>query len=152
MTHTFKRILVAVDDSPAASAAIDEGIALAADEGAEIVFANVVSIKGERYMPGIDELERVPDHTTTPTLRNAAQRAKARGVPCTLELLVGYTPKQLALLADDLDVDLIMVGSRHLRGIQRAFVGSTSRALISESTRPILIVPYVRVEEAAAVY
>lgn len=151
MAHTFRRILVAVDDSPASSSAVDEGIALAADEGAEVVFAHVVSIMGEQYVPGIDKPERVPDRTTTPTLRDAEERAKASGVPCTLELLVGYPPKQLALLADDLDVDLIVVGSRHLTGIRRAFAGSTSRALLAESTRPVLVVPYVPVEEPAAV-
>jgi nucleotide-binding universal stress UspA family protein len=35
-------------------------------------------------------------------------------VPCTTELLIGYPPSQIAALADELDVDLIVVGSRHL--------------------------------------
>jgi nucleotide-binding universal stress UspA family protein len=45
------------------------------------------------------------------------------------------------LLADDLDVDLIVVGSRHLSAVKRFLLGSTSRELLSATTRQILVVP-----------
>ena len=38
-------------------------------------------------------------------------------------------------------VDLVVVGSRHLSGVKRFLLGSTSRALIGGSTRPLLVVP-----------
>ncbi|HEY5057538.1 MAG TPA: universal stress protein [Gaiellaceae bacterium] len=151
MTHQLKRILVAVDDSDASKTAVDEGIALAADDGAEIVFAHVVAIVGEQFVPGTKEPARVPGPAETPSLKAAEARAADAGVACTTELLVGYAPRQLALVADDRDVDLIVVGSRHLKGLKRVLLGSTSRALLAESTRAVLVVPYVPVEEAVAV-
>jgi len=151
MAHALKRILVAVDDSDASGAAVDEGIALADGAGAELVFAHVVGILGEQFMPGGKEPARVPGPVDTASLEAAKARAAAAGIPCTTELLVGFAPKQLALLADDLDIDLIVVGSRHLKGVKRLALGSTSRALLTESTRPVLVVPYVHVEEPAGV-
>ena len=136
MARALKRILVAVDDSPAASAAVDEAVALAVDEDAAIVFAHVVSTVGERFVPDAMDPERV----ATPALVFAEQRARAYAVPCNVELVPGDPPKQLAQLAEDLDVDLIVVGSRHLKGVRRVVLGSTSRALLSESTRPILVI------------
>jgi nucleotide-binding universal stress UspA family protein len=146
MARALKRILVAVDDSPAASAAVDEAVALAADEDAAIVFAHVVSTVGERFVPDAIAPERV----ATPALVSAEQQARAHAVPCTVELVPGDPPKQLAQLAEDLDVDLIVVGSRHLKGVRRVVLGSTSRALLSESTRPILVISARRDGTAAA--
>jgi len=147
MSRQLKRILVAVDDSGAAEAALDEGIVLAAGDRAELVFAHVTDILGEPFAPGGKQPARVPAPSDTASLVAAQARAAEAGVACTTELLVGYPPKQLALVADDLEIDLIVVGSRHLKGAKRVLLGSTSRALLAESKRPVLVVPYVQVEE-----
>jgi len=61
MTRKLERILIAIDDTPSSAAAIDQGLALAAGEGAEVVFVNVVSIVGEQFVRGEGKPERVPD-------------------------------------------------------------------------------------------
>jgi nucleotide-binding universal stress UspA family protein len=141
MTRKLERILIAVDETPSSSAAIEQGLAIALDENAEVVFAHVASILGEKFMHGEDKPDRVPTVERIEVLSEAASAAEEAGVPCTTELLIGYPPKQLALLAEELDVDLVVVGSRHLSGLKRFFLGSTSRTLLTESTRPILVVP-----------
>jgi nucleotide-binding universal stress UspA family protein len=141
MTRKLERILIAVDDTPSSSAAVEQGLALAHDEGAHVIFGHVVSILGEQFVPGNDKPERVPETAKTELLIEAEAKAETAGVPCTTELLIGYPPKQLALLADDLDVDLIVVGSRHLSAVKRFLLGSTSRELLSATTRQILVVP-----------
>lgn len=141
MTSRLERILIAVDDGPSSDAAIEQALALAADDRGSVVFAHVVSIVGEQFVPGGDKPDRVPDRARTAVLVAAAAKAEAAGVPCTTELLVGYPPTQIALLAEDLDVDLVVVGSRHLTGVKRFLLGSTSRALIGETTRPLLVMP-----------
>ena len=141
MTRKLERILIAIDDTPSSVVAVEQGLALAVDEGAHVVFVHVVSIVGEQFVPDDGAPDRVPDHARTEVLVDAVATAEAAGVPCTTELLVGYPPKQIAALADDLDVDLVVVGSRHLSGVKRFLLGSTSRALIGESTRPLLVVP-----------
>lgn len=141
MKGTLDRILIAVDESPSSDTAVDQALALAVGEGAEVVLAHVVSMFGEEFMPKPHQPDRVPERATTPVLTEAAAKAEAVGVPYTTELLVGYAPTQLAAVADDRDVDLIVVGSRHLTGLKRVLLGSTSRALLGETSRPVLIVP-----------
>lgn len=141
MTPKLKRILIAVDETTSSQTALEQGLALAADEGAQVVFAHVVSIAGEQFVPDDHKPDRVPDHAQTKVLVDAAAVAAAVGVPCTTELLVGYPPSQIAALAEELDVDLVVVGSRHLSGVKRFLLSSTSRALIGDTTRPLLVVP-----------
>ena len=141
MTRKLKRILIAIDETPASQAAIEQGLALAADEGAEVVFVNVVSIVGEQFVHGEGKPDRVPERAKTELLIAACEKAEELGVPSTTELLVGYPPTQISAVAEDLDVDLIVVGSRHLTGVKRFLLGSTSRTLIGDATRPLLIVP-----------
>jgi len=44
--------------------------------------------------------------------------------------------------ADELDVDLIVLGARGLRGI-RAFLGSVSNHVLQHARRPVLVIPSV---------
>jgi nucleotide-binding universal stress UspA family protein len=148
MTHELQRILVALDDSPAGWAAVDHGLALAAEEDAQVIFANVVSIVGEQFMTHGTTPDRVPDRAKTPLLVAAAEKASVAGVSCDTELLVGYPPKELALLADELDVDLIVVGSRRLGSVRKLVLGSTSRGLLNATKRPVLIIPEPALEPA----
>jgi nucleotide-binding universal stress UspA family protein len=148
MSRKLDRVLIAVDDSPASDSAVEQGLALAAGEGASVVFVHVVSIVGEQFVPHATTPDRVPDAAETEVLQAAGVKARAVGVPYTVELLVGYPPAQIGLLADELDVDLVVVGSRHLSGLKRFFLGSTSRSLIGESTRPLLIIPELAPEPA----
>ncbi len=141
MTRKLKRILIAVDDTPASHAAIEQGLALAVAEAAEVVFVNVVSIVGEQFVHGPGKPDRVPERAQTEVLVAACAKAEELGVASTTELLVGYPPTQIAAVAEDLDVDLIVVGARQLTGVKRFLLGSTSRALIGDTTRPLLVVP-----------
>ena len=109
MTRKLKEILIAVDETPSSLTAIEQGLALASEEGARVVFVHVV-----QPIPGRDRPQRVLDRPQTTVLADSASAAKAVGVPCSTELLAGYPPKQIKLLADELDVDLILVGSQHL--------------------------------------
>ena len=140
MARELKRILIAIEDGCADEQVVDTALDLAVDEGAEVTFVHVVSIPGEGFVP-TGEVARVPERATNDVLVGACEKASARGLRATSELLIGYPARQLALLADDLDVDLIVVGSRRLSALKRAVLGSTSRALLTESSRRVLVVP-----------
>lgn len=43
--------------------------------------------------------------------------------------------------AEDLNVDLIILGSRGLRGIKATLLGSTSASVLHHATRPTLVIP-----------
>ena len=141
MEPKLERILIAVDRGPSSDAAVDRGLSLAAEDGAEVIFVHVVAIRGEHFVPGGDHPDRAPESAQTRALLDARAKAEAAGVRSSGELLVGYPPKEIAALADGDDVDLVIVGSRRLTGIKRFVLSRTSRALLGKTGRPVLVVP-----------
>jgi nucleotide-binding universal stress UspA family protein len=140
MARELRRLLIAVEDGTSDEQVVESGIDLAVDEGAEVIFVHVVSIAGESFVP-TDDVARVPEGAASDVLIEACERAEARGLKATSELLIGYPARQIALLADERDADLIVIGSRRLSALKRAVLGSTSHALLSESNRRVLVVP-----------
>lgn len=148
----MKTILIATDGSDSARAAVDTGLELAADEGARAVFVHVISMLdlGTNWDAGLDKPpERVPTPEDEQILAEALKLAALRGVIAKAELLIGYAPKQIARLANDIEADVIVVGSRPLGRVKRVVVGSTSRELLSLTSRPVLIVSPPGVREPA---
>jgi nucleotide-binding universal stress UspA family protein len=148
----MKTILIATDGSESARAALDTGLELAADGGAGAVFVHVMSRfdLAADWDEGVDAPpERVPSPEDEPVLAEALKLASLRGVDAKAELLIGYPPRQIARLANDLEADVIVVGSRPLGRVTRAVLGSTSRELLSLTSRPVLIVSVAGVREPA---
>jgi len=146
----MKKILVAIDGSDAARAAVAVGLELAAEEGAEIVFAHVTSILD--FATKLDDQgevppERVPRAEDDAVLREAVELANRVGVRAQPELLVGYPSKQILRVASDVGADLIVVGSRGLGRVKSAILGSTSREVLSHADRPVLVVRDTAVRE-----
>jgi nucleotide-binding universal stress UspA family protein len=147
-----KKILIATDGSDAARAAVDVGLELAADEDADVVLARVGTLLDLGFVPEAREdapPERLPRAEEDPVLHEAMELAEERFVSATPELLLGHAPRQIARLADDVDADLIVVGSRRLGRVKRVVLGSTSRELLSLTRRPVLIVTAARDRVAA---
>jgi nucleotide-binding universal stress UspA family protein len=53
----------------------------------------------------------------------------------------GHPVQVLLDVADDVDADMIVVGSRGFGGFPQMLLGSTSTQLAQHSRRPVLIVP-----------
>jgi hypothetical protein len=53
---------------------------------------------------------------------------------------MGAVAEEIVALADELEADLIIVGSRGLRGIKRALVGSVSESVFRHARRPVMVV------------
>ena len=140
MPQDLKRMLIAIEDGKSDEQVVETALDLATDEGAEVIFVHVLAIPGEGFV-ATGEVAHVPERATNEVLVKACEKAQSRGLEATSELLIGYPARQIALVADELDVDLIVVGSRRLSALKRAVLGSTSRALLTESGRRVLVVP-----------
>ena len=53
---------------------------------------------------------------------------------------MGAVAEEIVALADELEVDLIIVGSRGLRGIKRALAGSVSESVFRHARCPVMVV------------
>ena len=150
----MKRVLIATDGSAAASEAVEIGVELARDEGAEAIFVHVVTTADMVALNGFGLMGYVPNEETTwdeSMLDNAKAVAEGNDVPAGTALLRGDPVVEIARHADAIDADLIVVGSRGHGAFTSALLGSVSRGILSRSTRPVLVVRTAAVPEPSAV-
>jgi nucleotide-binding universal stress UspA family protein len=125
-------VVVAVDDSPAAAAAVRDGVRLAGDLAAPVVFLYVrrgpsVALGEPYYQRRLDAEMRIGDGAIAAGIA-AARRA---GVSATGEQLHGTPAGRLEEFARLRDAQFIVVGSR-----RRWLARSVSRALIRRAGLP----------------
>jgi nucleotide-binding universal stress UspA family protein len=128
-------VVVAVDDSPAAAAAVRDGVRIAGELTAPVVFVYVrrgpsAALGEPYYQRRLDAEMRVGDRAIAVGIA-AARRA---GVPATGEQLHGTPARRLEEFARLRDAQLIVVGAR-----RRWLVRSVSRALIRRAEGPVLV-------------
>jgi nucleotide-binding universal stress UspA family protein len=132
-------ILVATDGSPAAFDAVAFGVELAAQEGAAVHFVYVVAPVPARAFPMVSVPHELATSDDAP-LEAALRYAVAHAVPAEARLLSGNTVDEIVAHADSLDADLVVLGTRGRGMFTSALLGSTSRGVIGESRRPVLVV------------
>lgn len=147
----FKRILVAVDGSPAANAGLKSAIALAADQHAALLALHVVSdapsaiaFEGGPLPAGyIDAFEENLQNRGRKILDKAKLLARAAAVEI-VPLLVGARGNGVAgvILAQSrkLKPDVIVLGTHGRRGLQRLLMGSDAETVVREARVPVLLV------------
>jgi nucleotide-binding universal stress UspA family protein len=133
--------VVGTDGSDNARRALSLAASLAAACGADVVAVHCLGLlfhptvgELEPAQPQRDEIRARLDDAWTAPLRDA-------GVPHRTELRDGSPVSVLLAVADDVDADLVVVGSRGVGGFPGLLLGSTSAQLAQHSGRPVLIVP-----------
>lgn len=142
----IREIVIATDGSPASTAALDFGLELALDRGAEAVVLHVV---------GTHEANNLfsPDRTEPPTqeelvaaseaLAQGPRFAKGHNVTATLELVVADgsqdTADAILGVAAGRDADLIVMGARGQGPLATAFIGSVSNAVLRAATTTVIV-------------
>lgn len=134
----MKRIVVGVDGSAVAAAALAWAAQLAASSGAEVVVATAFwpaesELPPDRY----DELEAAATRSLEAEWSAPAREA---GVEYRTVLCEGE-PAALLEAAEAEDADLLVVGTRGRGGFAGLHVGSVAHHLAHHTTRPLAIVP-----------
>ncbi|CAB3961547.1 MULTISPECIES: universal stress protein [Burkholderia] len=145
----YSNILVALDGSDTSSRALDAALAIAAETGARLTPVYVVDFLVPAYdMYGYDPSILV-DAFREEGLRvteDAARRLKARDVAGTpqisnVEPAGEDIPHRIVALADEIEADLIVMGTHGRRGVQRLFLGSVAERVLRLATCPVLMIP-----------
>jgi nucleotide-binding universal stress UspA family protein len=138
----MKHILIATDGSPSAQEAVEVGLELAKEQGADVTFVHVTPAEEVRGGRGgahaLTHREEV-DESETP-LQAAGEAAEAAGVSYALEHFSGETVETVNAFADTKEVDLIVVGNRGRNAVTSALLGSVSQGVLRRTSRPVLIV------------
>lgn len=148
----MQQIVIATDGSPSAQEAVDIGLELAKEQGADVTFVHV-TVPNE-YLGGrlgarpISHREEIDESETA--LKAAADAAEEAGISYALERIAGETVDAIVGIADSKDADLIVVGSRGRGVVTAALLGSISRGVLQHAKRPVLVVKGAKAPVEAA--
>lgn len=141
-----RTILIALDGSPASSAALELGLEIAAARGCGVTLLHGSDDIAERLFAE-DPMHPTPlEHLleVDAVLRAGAEAAREAGVAVDARTIgaEGHAELVPAILgtADAVDAEMIVVGSRGRGSVKSLVLGSVSSSLLTASTRPLLVV------------
>ena len=139
---TVRRMILATDLTSVSDHAAQRAIALAVEQGAELIVLSVVDPKGLR-LPGGRFLRRVDQERTD--LETKAQalvmRARAAGAKATFLVWEGDPAETILSASESEGADVIVLGSHERGRLGRLMLGSVSTRVSDEAHCQVLIVP-----------
>ena len=126
----FRRILIAVDDTPPAADAAEAGLELAYAMNAEVRLLSVLPHTPAVVPNAAREEER--DEHMVGKARRLLDSWRRRAAPPLIvheELAHGEPAEEIVRVAKAWEADLIVVGTLNRRGVSRLLLGSTAQAV-----------------------
>jgi nucleotide-binding universal stress UspA family protein len=149
----MQSIVIATDGSPSAREAVEFGLQLAAEQSARVTFVTVapaVDVLPVSNFGGTAGVAHELTEEDEAPLDQARELAEEAGVHVHTRLLKGDAAAEIVAFADDVDADVIVVGSRDQGALASAFLGSVSREVLRDAHRPVLVARGVSNHAAAA--
>ncbi|WP_327051628.1 universal stress protein [Halomicrococcus gelatinilyticus] len=131
----YDRILVPTDGSPAATAAVDHGLAIAERSGASVRVLNV--IEGETRLPPLGDSLR---DDAVEVVDAVAERASEREVALTTHVQPGNPHAVINDFVSAYGIDLVTMGTHGRSGLRRHLLGSVAGRVLRTSDAPVLTV------------
>ncbi|HHY20603.1 MAG TPA: universal stress protein [Bacilli bacterium] len=143
MANTYKNILVAVDGSDEAKAALNKACEIAKQQDATLTIAHVIDTRTFATIEQYDRtvLTRAEEYGTE-LLAQHKTDAEAAGVANVKTVLDFGSPKVKITkdIAKNENIDLIVTGATGLNAVERFLIGSVSEAIIRSAKCDVLIV------------
>jgi nucleotide-binding universal stress UspA family protein len=146
----FKRILVALDGSELAEAALAPAFALAEKFGGEVVllrvtvagrvFAGAPLVASRTYFPEAETL-LTDERDAADYLQRINRRCRNSGVTIRTRALPGTPAEAVVAAARDEAADLIVMSTHGRSGLDRLVYGSVAEAVLRGAHVPVLLVP-----------
>lgn len=131
---------VGYDETEGSQRALDRAIELANAFGASLVLTSVAPVvqAAGRGLGATDPIDSPERHREE--LSHARAYVEERGIEADYVPAIGDPAKAIVMLADERDVDLIVVGTREPGLAERIVRSSVSQAVSRRSHRDVLIV------------
>ncbi|OLL32216.1 universal stress protein UspA [Burkholderia sp. SRS-W-2-2016] len=138
---SFKRILLCYDGTREGQHALKDGAALAQSLGADVHLLSVIN--NTAWMQGADITSAVPvdfiNDSAKALLDEGLRKLAARGIHATGHIAIGEALEQIPFFANDLNVDLVVVGHRRSHGLARWWGGRHDGLLLDRVTCSVLV-------------
>ncbi len=138
----FKNIIVATDGSKYSSAAVRYAIEIAKECNANLTAIYVANIHGEfgllRALVG--NIDEIMEKEAEKILYDVKRLAKKHNVNIKTVFRKGIPSKEILKLANEINADLIIMGSRGLSDIEKTLIGSVTEHVIANAKCPVLVV------------
>lgn len=151
----IKKILVAVDRSERNKSVFDAAVSLAQTTGASLMLLHILAEDEPGYpvLPTYAYYPMVDDHNYElyqtklaeykqwglDFLQNLTRKATEQGIATEYTQLTGNPGRIICELAKNWSADLIVVGSRGLKGLKEMFLGSVSNYVTHHAPCSVLI-------------
>ena len=141
------KILVATDGSEEATLAARTAADIAAKTESEVHLVHVRGIPV--YIDPGSEVPRVAPGAAEESLRREAQGVldtqaeqleAADGKVTQTHIRLGRPVEEIIILADEIDAELVVMGSRGLGGVRRLLLGSVSDGVVRHAHCPVMVV------------
>lgn len=137
-----RKILVAFDGSPSSANALRQAMALADFERSRMeILAVVPTYEGDLELVGVKDPKGVMQGQIEMLVDAAKEIAGAASPEIVVHVEQGKPYEKIVEVADRERCDLIVMGRRGLRRLERMLMGSVTARVIVHSTRDVLVVP-----------
>jgi len=137
----YDAILFPTDGSDAAETALDAAIA-AADAHDATLHVLYVADTNQPSLANIQgEVTDVLEGEGRDIVDDAAGRARNAGVDTVAEVVQGGPSRTICEYVDDRGIDLVVMGTRGSRDIERIILGSVTERVVRNGAAPVLVVP-----------
>lgn len=144
MNASLTKILLATDGSREATLAMRAAADVSCKTGAELHVVHVFTDVLPPPHPGsttFNDYDRLPEQEARELLRKQGWKARIEGGEVAgKHLREGRPVQEINTLAEELNVDLMVVGSRRAGWVRRLVTGSVSEGLVHRASCPVLIV------------
>lgn len=140
----YKKILVPLDGSPLAEAALPHAQAIAKKEDAEIILLRIPTIPAEEFMdrqPAI--AAKIKDEETAAAKKyiNAKMTALIRNhIRVRTVTKTGPVPETILAVAESTHADMIAMSTHGRTGIQRWLIGSVADKVVHHAHIPVMLI------------
>ena len=144
---SYQNILVAVDDSPISYAAIEHAEQLAKIMNSQVTVLSVlavdpmVGVDFYKIAPSITEYVMAAEKNAQGRLDDIQQTLAQHGVHATTKIArESSTATAILKVAEEIQADLIIMGSHGHKGLKKWVLGSVAQEVLSSSHYPVLVV------------
>ena len=147
MPKHFSKILHATDYSKASAPPLNEAVALAKQNGAELLILHVID-SVPPYVAGEDiggaelymKLEETTKQDAETSMNKLKEKLRKLKVNAKRLLLRGTAPEQIVRTAKNRRANLIVIGTHGRTGLSKLLMGSVASQVVSTAHCPVLTV------------